>query len=81
VLLSCAGFGCSRSACSLSDGILQFIGHYFEGKPPEFIKDWRFPCSSGFDGGSKRSSALAQTAPNDLKTEKVKTEFFSKNSC
>lgn len=22
--------------------VLQFIGHYFEGKPPEFMKDWRF---------------------------------------
>lgn len=22
--------------------ILQFVGHYFEGKPPEFLKDWRF---------------------------------------
>ncbi len=22
--------------------ILQFIGHWFEGKPPEFFKDWRF---------------------------------------
>ena len=22
--------------------ILQFIGHYFEGKPPEFFKDWRY---------------------------------------
>ena len=22
--------------------ILQFVGHYFEGKPPEFIKDYRF---------------------------------------
>ncbi|MEZ5307997.1 MAG: DUF962 domain-containing protein [Pyrinomonadaceae bacterium] len=21
---------------------LQFVGHYFEGKPPEFFKDWRF---------------------------------------
>lgn len=20
----------------------QFIGHYFEGKPPEFFRDWRF---------------------------------------
>ena len=20
----------------------QFVGHYFEGKPPEFLKDWRF---------------------------------------
>jgi uncharacterized membrane protein YGL010W len=22
--------------------ILQFLGHAFEGKPPEFFKDWRF---------------------------------------
>ncbi len=22
--------------------ILQFIGHYFEGKPPEFLKDYRY---------------------------------------
>ena len=22
--------------------VLQFIGHYFEGKPPEFFKDYRF---------------------------------------
>lgn len=22
--------------------MLQFIGHYFEKKPPEFFKDWRF---------------------------------------
>ena len=22
--------------------VLQFIGHYVEGKPPEFFKDWRF---------------------------------------
>ena len=22
--------------------ILQFIGHAFEGKPPEFFSDWRF---------------------------------------
>lgn len=22
--------------------ILQFIGHWFEGKPPEFLRDWRF---------------------------------------
>lgn len=21
---------------------LQFVGHFFEGKPPEFFKDWRF---------------------------------------
>jgi uncharacterized membrane protein YGL010W len=22
--------------------VLQFVGHAFEGKPPEFFKDWRF---------------------------------------
>lgn len=22
--------------------MLQFIGHFFEGKPPEFFSDWRF---------------------------------------
>jgi len=22
--------------------VFQFIGHYFEKKPPEFFKDWRF---------------------------------------
>lgn len=22
--------------------VLQFIGHHYEGKPPEFMKDWRF---------------------------------------
>ncbi len=22
--------------------VFQFIGHYYEGKPPEFFKDWRF---------------------------------------
>jgi uncharacterized membrane protein YGL010W len=26
----------------LSGWALQFIGHAFEGKPPEFFKDWRF---------------------------------------
>jgi uncharacterized membrane protein YGL010W len=26
----------------LAGWIFQFIGHYFEGKPPEFFKDWRF---------------------------------------
>src|SRR5262245_8821771 len=24
--------------------IFQFIGHAFEGKPPEFFHDWRFLC-------------------------------------
>lgn len=22
--------------------VLQFVGHWFEGKPPEFFSDWRF---------------------------------------
>lgn len=22
--------------------VFQFVGHWFEGKPPEFLKDWRF---------------------------------------
>lgn len=22
--------------------VLQFIGHYYEGKSPEFLRDWRF---------------------------------------
>jgi uncharacterized membrane protein YGL010W len=26
----------------LAGWALQFIGHAFEGKPPEFFKDWRF---------------------------------------
>jgi uncharacterized membrane protein YGL010W len=37
-------FGLWRVALALFviGWILQFIGHYFEGKPPEFFKDWRF---------------------------------------
>lgn len=26
----------------LAGWVLQFIGHFVEGKPPEFFKDWRF---------------------------------------
>ena len=22
--------------------VFQFVGHWFEGQPPEFLKDWRF---------------------------------------
>lgn len=29
-------------ACFVAGWILQFVGHAFEGKPPEFLKDWRF---------------------------------------
>ena len=37
-------FGLWRIALALFviGWILQFIGHYFEGKPPEFFRDWRF---------------------------------------
>lgn len=30
------------AGCFLSGWVLQFIGHAFEGKPPEFFRDWRF---------------------------------------
>jgi uncharacterized membrane protein YGL010W len=30
------------AALFLAGWILQFIGHAFEGKPPEFFRDWRF---------------------------------------
>jgi uncharacterized membrane protein YGL010W len=36
--------------------ILQFIGHAFEGKPPEFLSDWR-SCSWASAGGGRRSTA------------------------
>src|ERR1700741_5631589 len=26
----------------LSGWVFQFVGHAFEGRPPEFFKDWRF---------------------------------------
>ena len=30
------------AAAFLMGWIFQFVGHYFEGKPPEFFHDWRF---------------------------------------
>jgi uncharacterized membrane protein YGL010W len=36
------GFWVVPVALFASGWILQFIGHWFEGKPPEFFKDWRF---------------------------------------
>ena len=32
----------TAAALFLIGWIFQFIGHAFEGKPPEFFKDWRF---------------------------------------
>lgn len=37
-----AGFWKVSLALFVVGWILQFIGHYFEGKPPEFFKDKRF---------------------------------------
>jgi uncharacterized membrane protein YGL010W len=37
-----AGFWKIALALFVIGWILQFIGHAFEGKPPEFFKDWRF---------------------------------------
>lgn len=44
LLLSIAISGLFWIAVSLfiSGWILQFVGHIAEGKPPEFIQDWRF---------------------------------------
>ena len=36
------GFWRLPLALFVAGWILQFVGHYFEGKPPEFFKDWRF---------------------------------------
>ncbi len=37
-----AGFWRIALGLFVAGWILQFIGHYFEGKPPEFFKDYRF---------------------------------------
>jgi uncharacterized membrane protein YGL010W len=42
VSLFVAGFWRISLGLFVAGWILQFIGHYFEGKPPEFFKDWRF---------------------------------------
>lgn len=34
--------GWVAAALFVAGWALQFIGHAFEGKPPEFFKDWRF---------------------------------------
>lgn len=42
VALFITGFWMIPLALFVLGWILQFIGHAFEGKPPEFFKDWRF---------------------------------------
>ena len=36
------GFWPVPTAMFVIGWIFQFIGHAFEGKPPEFLRDWRF---------------------------------------
>ncbi len=42
VLFIVPGFWPVPVALFLVGWMLQFIGHAFEGKPPEFFQDWRF---------------------------------------
>ena len=42
VALFVEGFWIVPLAMFVVGWILQFVGHYFEGKPPEFFRDWRF---------------------------------------
>lgn len=37
-----SGFWMIPLALFVAGWIFQFVGHAFEGKPPEFFKDWRF---------------------------------------
>jgi uncharacterized membrane protein YGL010W len=37
-----SGFWMVPAGLFIIGWVLQFIGHYYEGKPPEFMKDWRF---------------------------------------
>lgn len=37
-----SGFWLIPLALFVVGWIFQFVGHAFEGKPPEFFKDWRF---------------------------------------
>ena len=42
VALAVPGLWWIAAALFVSGSILQFVGHAFEGKPPEFSHDWRF---------------------------------------
>jgi uncharacterized membrane protein YGL010W len=37
-----AGLWLAAAALFVAGWALQFLGHVFEGKPPEFFSDWRF---------------------------------------
>ena len=42
ILVAVAGFWRAAIALFVVGWVLQFVGHAFEGKPPEFFHDWRF---------------------------------------
>jgi uncharacterized membrane protein YGL010W len=42
VAIFVGGFWVIPTALFVAGWIFQFVGHAFEGKPPEFFKDWRF---------------------------------------
>ena len=42
VALFVPGFWSIAIVLFVAGWILQFAGHYVEGKPPEFFRDWRF---------------------------------------
>ena len=42
VALAVPGFWKIPLALFVVGWVFQFVGHAFEGKPPEFLKDWRF---------------------------------------
>ncbi len=42
VAYSIQGFWLFPAVLFVAGWSLQFIGHIFEGKPPEFFRDWRF---------------------------------------
>ena len=42
VSLLVTGFWRVSAALFVLGWVFQFVGHAFEGKPPEFFKDWRF---------------------------------------
>jgi uncharacterized membrane protein YGL010W len=42
VALAVPGFWVVPVGLFVAGWVLQFVGHAFEGKPPEFFHDWRF---------------------------------------
>src|SRR2546426_12082125 len=71
VVLAIAGFAahgvwCWALALFVVGWIFQFVGHWYEKKPPEFLKDWRFlfvglPWWFAQGGGRARERAGRQS--------------------